>query len=156
MAAASAIEQRIRIQDICLTIEGIRMALDGTEEEIEDSWLPAIRVRASEATRTTSNIDKRLVARVFDIVIYVESLNHVSKENDQQTFIVAAERWLDVIPDLFGQREHKRLALDNAPLIGVEAVSEMSDGGPVLRQWGTKAFSAIRHTFTVTTQRAQS
>lgn len=155
MAAASAQTVRHRIEAICATIPGIVGVLDGTESDITDLMLPAVRVLSRAADgRASRSRQNRKVPRTYRILLYVKLISkHENQLYEQQPDVDAAEAWLDVIPDYFFTNA-PRLELNNSSLIGVDEVGEMSGDEPAIAQWIGKTYTVIPHDLTVTTERS--
>lgn len=166
MAAPTPTEVRTRIEQILTIVEGITTVLDGTEAAVPASDLPAVLVFTGPATRERESRDQRYTTRSYQIVLLVERIDKDRRDathsgeskntiQQQQTALIAAEGWLDVVPD-FLNRYALRLELDNVPLDGVRSTGEITDSGPELYQWADGVFAAAIWALPVTTQRMQS
>lgn len=153
MAAPTPTQVRTRIEAICATVPGITTVLDGTEDAITAAMLPAVRVVSRQGRRERTNRDKLLVTRTYQILLYV-AYEGESMQPEQQPNLDAAEAWIDVIPDFFAAQRDRRLILNGDTLDGVWDTGEMTDNGPVLRQWRRGVFTGVSYQFEVTTQRA--
>src|SRR6185312_2030312 len=152
MTSTTAQQVRQRIEAICATIPGITTVLDGTEPDITDALLPAVRVLTRAAERSAESRQKMLVTRTYRILLYVRLIpRHENQLYDQQPDVDAAEAWLDIIPDFF-YKNAPRLELDKTSLDGVWSTGPMSADEPAIAQWALNTYTVIPHDFTVLTQ----
>jgi len=103
------------------------------DQALTDTQIPAAIVMSRGRTVTRPARGIRLVTRTWEVGILIKRLGSWT-EAEQRTQMVAAENFLEVVPDVFDNLD--RLALNKVPLAGVIAVGEMTDNGLETREFG--------------------
>jgi hypothetical protein len=150
-------EVRTRIEAILNTlIPGtLKTLITNQDQALTDAQLPAALVMSRGRTVTRPAKHIRYVTRTWEVGVLIKRLGTWT-ESEQRTQLVAAEAFLDAVPDVFDNLD--RLALANAPLLGVIAVGEMTDNGLETREFGKfskdgNVYFAVTYSLDVTTSR---
>lgn len=121
--------------------------------------LPAAIVFSRAATRTGSSTGNASTTRTWEIGVLIDRIADWTPA-ELRAHQLAAEDFLEVVPNFF--RKLDRLRLPNQPnsgLGGILAVSEMSDDGVEIREYGDDAdglgnqYYAVTYRFTISLQR---
>lgn len=153
MAAPTVKDVRERIQDILTTHLSavVKTVQDGAECALMEDQLPAAIVMTRAATRTSTNANRHLTTRTYEVILLVTRVCKEGAEEQRRVFD-ATEVLADVLPDYFTAKAH-RLELNNAALTGVFEVGDVTDDGPEFDLWGGETYGAIRCRIPVTTYR---
>lgn len=148
-ASPTPADIRLRVEAILAGDNRIVTIIEDQECALSDMDLPAvivmIRQGANERSTSNSSASRRRAERTVQIGAYLARLCDDSLETQRES-LLAAERLLDVIPDIFSRVD--RLRLNGQGLGGVLEVSEMTDQGLETRALGSEVFYGATYEFT--------
>ena len=132
MAAPTQAQIRARLETMLAAIPGITLVLTTEDDTLTPEQLPAVRVYAGRASRErTRGVQQRTVTRDWYIVLLIQRIGTEDgtewTAEQKRTEELAAEAWLELIPDYFAT--HPKLMVDGVQMRGIQAVDEPSDNG---------------------------
>lgn len=127
-------EVRARLETVLAEITGITLVITTEDETLTPSQLPAVRVYAGRADRSRErSLQQRTVTRDWYIVLLIKRVGGADGKSwtKEQKRIeeLAAEQYLELIPDHLAKYPNLMLMDDKKPWTGCKRVDEPTDNG---------------------------
>lgn len=156
MATVTQKDIRDRIEAILTAMPAITTVITEDDHALADEALPAAIVMTRGATREKVAAGLYRTTRTFEIGVLIKRLSPgIWTAAEQYAQMVAAENFIEVVPDYFAHLD--RLALNNQKL-SVYSVGLMTDNGLETREFGQyhedgNVYYAVSYSLAVTTSR---